>query len=71
MSATCRTNFRYLPDEHRQPAGRLHTVLEILLEDISYTASDRSGEKEIITAQMVEEKLAKYTEASDLSKFIL
>ena len=52
-------------------ARRLHTVLEILLEDISYTASDRSGEKEIITAQMVEEKLAKYTEASDLSKFIL
>lgn len=52
-------------------ARRLHTVLEILLEDISYTASDRSGEKEVITAQMVEEKLAKYTEASDLSKFIL
>ena len=52
-------------------ARRLHTVLEILLEDISFTASDRSGEKEIITAQMVEEKLAKYTEASDLSKFIL
>lgn len=52
-------------------ARRLHTVLEILLEDISYTASDRSGEKELITANMVEEKLAKYTQASDLSKFIL
>lgn len=52
-------------------ARRLHTVLEILLEDISFTASDRSGEKEVITAQMVEDKLAKYTEASDLSKFIL
>ena len=52
-------------------ARRLHTVLEILLEDISFNASDRSGEKAVITAAMVEEKLAKYTEASDLSKFIL
>lgn len=52
-------------------ARRLHTVLEILLEDISFTASDRSGEKAVITAQMVEEKLSKYTEANDLSKFIL
>lgn len=52
-------------------ARRLHTVLEILLEDISFTASDRSGEKAVITADMVEEKLNKYTTASDLSKFIL
>ena len=52
-------------------ARRLHTVLEILLEDISFTASDRSGEKAVITANMVEEKLNKYTTASDLSKFIL
>lgn len=52
-------------------ARRLHTVLEILLEDISYTASDRGGEKQVITAEMVEEKLHKFTVASDLSKFIL
>lgn len=52
-------------------ARRLHTVLEILLEDISFTASDRSGQSETITAQMVEEKLSKYTQAGDLSKFIL
>ena len=52
-------------------ARRLHTVLEILLEDISFSATDKSGETEIITAEMVEEKLHKYTEASDLSKFIL
>lgn len=52
-------------------ARRLHTVLEILLEDISFFATDKSGETEIITAEMVEEKLHKYTEASDLSKFIL
>lgn len=52
-------------------ARRLHTVLEILLEDISFTASDRSGEKAVITADMVEEKLARYTKSGDLSKFIL
>lgn len=52
-------------------ARRLHTVLEILLEDISYSASDRSGEKVIITPQMVDEKLNKFTHISDLSKFIL
>lgn len=52
-------------------ARRLHTVLEILLEDISFKASDRSGQEEVITTAMVEEKLGKYTKASDLSKFIL
>lgn len=52
-------------------ARRLHTVLEILLEDISFSASERSGEKIIITAAMVEEKLNKFTQSSDLSKFIL
>lgn len=52
-------------------ARRLHTVLEILLEDISFTASDRSGEKVVITPQMVDERLSKYTAVSDLSKFIL
>ncbi len=52
-------------------ARRLHTVLEILLEDISFNASERSGQKEVITADMVEEKLNRFTKASDLSKFIL
>lgn len=52
-------------------ARRLHTVLEILLEDISFSASDKSGEEITITAQMVEDKLSKYTIQSDLSKFIL
>ena len=52
-------------------ARRLHTVLEILLEDISFEASEKSGEKVVISAEMVEEKLAKFTQVSDLSKFIL
>lgn len=52
-------------------ARRLHTVMEILLEDISFTASDRSGEKVVITPEIVAEKLEKYTKSGDLSKFIL
>ncbi|MBO7556189.1 MAG: ATP-dependent protease ATPase subunit HslU [Alphaproteobacteria bacterium] len=52
-------------------ARRLHTVLEILLEEISFTASDKSGQKAVITSQMVQEKLSRYTKSSDLSKFIL
>ncbi len=52
-------------------ARRLHTVLEILLEDISFNASDQSGGKAVISAAMVEERLAKYTVSGDLSKFIL
>ena len=52
-------------------ARRLHTVLEILLEDISFAASDKSGQELTITAQMVEEKLQKFTVHTDLSKFIL
>lgn len=52
-------------------ARRLHTVMEILLEDISFNASDRSGQKEVITAEFVEQKLIKFTQATDLSKFIL
>lgn len=52
-------------------ARRLHTVLEILLEDISFEASDKSGDTAKINAEMVEEKLSKYTAATDLSKFIL
>ena len=52
-------------------ARRLHTVLEILLEEISFTASDKSGQKVVISNEMVQEKLSRYTKSSDLSKFIL
>lgn len=52
-------------------ARRLHTVLEILLEDISFTAADKSGQELTITTDFVEEKLSKYTIHTDLSKFIL
>ena len=52
-------------------ARRLHTVLEKILEDISFDA-DEYGEKEyIITAEYVHEKLDKIVENDDLSRYIL
>jgi ATP-dependent HslUV protease ATP-binding subunit HslU len=52
-------------------ARRLHTVLERLLEEISFTASDRSGETIRIDAAYVNERVAPLARNADLSKFIL
>lgn len=52
-------------------ARRLHTVMEKLLEDISYTASDRGGETVSVTADMVRSQLSELAQNTDLSKFIL
>lgn len=52
-------------------ARRLHTVMERLLEDISFTATDRSGETIQITPELVNEKVADLAKDTDLSKFIL
>lgn len=52
-------------------ARRLHTILEKLLEDVSFSASDRSGESETITKEYVKEKVGNLAQSSDLSKFIL
>jgi ATP-dependent HslUV protease ATP-binding subunit HslU len=52
-------------------ARRLHTVMEKLLEEISFTATDRGGETIPIDAQMVQERVAELAKNADLSKFIL
>ena len=52
-------------------ARRLHTVMEKLLEEISFTATDRAGETIAIDAKMVQERVAELAKDSDLSKFIL
>ncbi len=52
-------------------ARRLHTVLEKLLEEISFTASDRKGEEISITAQYVRDQVEELVQSTDLSKFIL
>ena len=52
-------------------ARRLHTVMERLLDNISYEASDRSGESMTIDAAFVEEALGDLVEDEDLSRYIL
>lgn len=52
-------------------ARRLLTVMEKLLDDISYTASDRSGETITITAEYVLKNVSELAKNADLSKFIL
>ena len=52
-------------------ARRLATVLERLLEEISFTASDRNGESVTIDAAYVKEKVAPLAAKGDLSRFIL
>lgn len=52
-------------------ARRLHTILEKLLEDLSFEAPDITMEKITITPQYVEEKLGAISRNKDLSQFIL
>ncbi|GAP64810.1 ATP-dependent protease HslVU, ATPase subunit [Mizugakiibacter sediminis] len=52
-------------------ARRLHTVMERLLEAISYEAADKSGEKYLIDAEYVDKRLGKLIGDEDLSRYIL
>ena len=52
-------------------ARRLHTVLERLLESISYEASDKGGESLVIDGQYVDEQLGELAVNEDLSRYIL
>jgi ATP-dependent HslUV protease ATP-binding subunit HslU len=52
-------------------ARRLHTVMEKLLEDISFQAPSLAGQKIIIDANFVQRQLGEILESEDLSRFIL
>lgn len=52
-------------------ARRLQTILERLLDEISFEAPDKSGETFMITASYVDEKVSGLAGNADLSKFIL
>ncbi|MDH5182234.1 MAG: ATP-dependent protease ATPase subunit HslU [Gammaproteobacteria bacterium] len=52
-------------------ARRLHTVLERLLEEISFSAADHAGEKITIDAGYVEGNLGELADNEDLSRYIL
>ena len=52
-------------------ARRLQTIMEKVVEEISYTASDRPGERIVIDAAYVKNKVEALSKNADLSKFIL
>ncbi len=52
-------------------ARRLHTIIEKVLEDISYTADEHSGESLHVNAALVHEKLDAIVENEDSSRYIL
>ncbi|WP_299270410.1 ATP-dependent protease ATPase subunit HslU [uncultured Psychrosphaera sp.] len=52
-------------------ARRLHTILERLMEEISFTASENSGSTVVIDQTFVKDNLDEIVEDEDLSKFIL
>ena len=52
-------------------ARRLHTIIEKVLDEISFTAPDRGGEKITIDKKYIESHLGQLVKDTDLSKFIL
>ncbi len=52
-------------------ARRLHTIIEKILDEISFTATDRAGEKIVINKEYINKNLDNLVKDTDLSKFIL
>ncbi len=52
-------------------ARRLHTIIEKVLDEISFTATDRSGEKITVDSKYIKENIGELVKDTDLSKFIL
>ena len=52
-------------------ARRLHTIIEKVLDEISFTATDRSGEKIVVDSKYIKKNIGELAKDTDLSKFIL
>ena len=52
-------------------ARRLHTIIEKVLDDISFNATDRAGETITVDQKYVQDNLGSLVKDTDLSKFIL
>ena len=66
------TGFRFVNETTENiGARRLHTVLERLMEEISFNATDHSGEKLTVDAAYVDEHVGQLSQDEDLSRFIL
>ena len=52
-------------------ARRLHTIIERILDEISFTATDRAGEKITVDSDYIKKNIGELVKDTDLSKFIL
>ena len=52
-------------------ARRLHTILERVLEDLSFDAPDRQNQKIVVDEKLVRERLEALSKDEDLSRYIL
>jgi ATP-dependent HslUV protease ATP-binding subunit HslU len=52
-------------------ARRLHTVIEKIVEEVSYEASDKAGEHVEITVDYVKERVSDFMKKGDIKKYIL
>jgi ATP-dependent HslUV protease ATP-binding subunit HslU len=52
-------------------ARRLHTILERVLEDVSFDAPDRADKQVVVDENLVRQRLEELTKDEDLSRFIL
>ena len=52
-------------------ARRLHTIIERVLDEISFTATDRAGEKITVDGKFIKDNIGELVKDTDLSKFIL
>ena len=71
ISKIAESAFRVNEKTENIGARRLHTVLERLMDGISFDANERSGEKIVIDEKYVSEALNDVVENEDLSRFIL
>ena len=52
-------------------ARRLHTIMERMMEDLSFDASERCGERVVLTAETVQSSAGALATKADLSRFML
>jgi ATP-dependent HslUV protease ATP-binding subunit HslU len=71
IEAIANTAFQVNESTENIGARRLHTIMERLFEEISYNASERGGELQVIDADYVEKSLGELAQNEDLSRFIL
>lgn len=71
IAAVARAAFEVNSNVENIGARRLQTVLERVLDEVSFTATDRSGESVVVDGAMVEREVGDLSRNADLSRFIL